>query len=89
MSKLKKITLIISLLIGIILPTSLVYSADDLGKKYGLDPNKAYTQRALDVGDSIKLNADNIYYGRNLLCAEEAQYIYPSKWYETYEEIKK
>ena len=88
MSKLKKITLIISLLIGIILPTSLVYSADDLGKKYGLDPNKAYTQRELDVGDSIKLNADNIYYGRNLLCAEEAQYIYPSKWYETYEDYE-
>ena len=81
--KQKIIVGILTFIISIIFCT-IMYSV--LGE-YGMDPSWTYTEVEKGVGGTYSLNADNIYFATNILCAESTQLIYPSTYYDPYGEI--
>lgn len=66
----RKILIIILMFIGIILLKST--------SSYAMYPYWAYTEPVTGIGSIHYLNADNVYYGTNVLCAESQQLIWPS-----------
>ena len=66
----RKILIIILMFIGIILLKST--------SSYAMYPYRAYTEPVTGIGSIHYLNADNVYYGTNVLCAESQQLIWPS-----------
>lgn len=81
--KQKIIVGILTFIISIIFCT-IMYSV--LGE-YGMDPSWTYTEVEKGVGGTYSLNADNLYFATNILCAESTQLIYPSTYYDPYGEI--
>lgn len=78
--KYKYIIITILFIITIMLLSSIysVWADDEYGDLYGMNPESTYTETLKGVGKTYKLNADNLYFATNLLCAEDEQLIYPS-----------
>ena len=75
----KKIIIAIVVLIGMLLASSFAYKVyGSIYDDYGMNPHETYTEVEKGIGQTYNINADNLFFATNMLCAERHQLTWPS-----------